>query len=53
MNTEQFCVTGMTCASCAAIIERTLKKIEGITSAQVNNRNWIIWPKIEKKIEPF
>lgn len=29
-------VTGMHCASCSAIIERTLKKIPGISSANVN-----------------
>jgi len=29
-------ITGMHCASCASIIERTLKKIEGVSSASVN-----------------
>lgn len=36
MIKEQFRVTGMTCASCAAIIERTLKKNEAIHSVAVN-----------------
>lgn len=36
MTTAQFRVTGMTCASCAAIIERTLKKNEAIHSVAVN-----------------
>lgn len=36
MKKEQFRVTGITCASCAAIIERTLGKIEEISSIQVN-----------------
>ncbi len=36
MKKEQFRVTGITCASCAAIIERTLNKITEIASAQVN-----------------
>ena len=29
-------VTGMTCANCAMNIERTLKKLSGVTNAQVN-----------------
>ncbi|MEJ2204617.1 MAG: heavy metal translocating P-type ATPase [Gemmatimonadota bacterium] len=29
-------VTGMTCANCAATVERTLKKTEGVTGASVN-----------------
>ena len=36
MKKEQFRVTGITCASCAAIIERTLGKIEEIDSIAVN-----------------
>lgn len=36
MKKEQFRVTGITCASCAAIIERTLGKIEEIASVNVN-----------------
>jgi len=31
-----FAVTGMTCASCSARIERTLRKLPGIESANVN-----------------
>ncbi|MDP2182743.1 MAG: heavy metal translocating P-type ATPase [Actinomycetota bacterium] len=31
-----FAVTGMTCASCAAVIEKTLAKTEGVDSAAVN-----------------
>lgn len=34
-----FAVTGMTCASCSAIIEKTLGKLEGVTSATVNLAN--------------
>jgi len=29
-------VTGMTCANCAMNIERTVKKLNGISDAQVN-----------------
>ena len=36
MNKEQYRVTGITCASCAAIIERTLGKVEGVESIAVN-----------------
>lgn len=33
---ETYKITGMHCASCASIIERTLKKVEGVSSASVN-----------------
>jgi len=37
MNTPQtFKIKGMHCASCASIIEKTLKKIDGVESATVN-----------------
>lgn len=36
MHKEQLRVHGMTCASCSAIIERTLKKLDGIHTVQVN-----------------
>lgn len=36
MLEKDYRVTGITCASCAAIIERTLKKVEGISDVAVN-----------------
>ena len=40
MNEEQFkrtfLVTGMTCATCARIVEQALKKIDGVKFASVN-----------------
>src|SRR3989338_464929 len=36
MHTETYKVKGMHCASCVAMIERTVKKIPGVESAEVN-----------------
>ncbi len=36
MKTETYPIKGMHCASCAAIIERTFKKTEGVSDVQVN-----------------
>ncbi|MBI5139506.1 copper-translocating P-type ATPase [Candidatus Nomurabacteria bacterium] len=37
MNTKIYRVKGMHCASCASIIERTVKKIDGVENISVNN----------------
>jgi len=39
MKKAKFNVSGMHCASCAAIIENTIKKQEGVVSVNVNNAN--------------
>lgn len=36
MQKQQIQVLGMDCASCAAVIARTLKKVEGVTACEVN-----------------
>ncbi|MDO8590377.1 MAG: heavy metal translocating P-type ATPase, partial [bacterium] len=36
-NVQTFAIKGMHCASCASIIERTVKKIEGVENIAVNN----------------
>ncbi len=36
MHTETYVVKGMHCASCSTIIEKTLKKTEGVASAEVS-----------------
>lgn len=36
MSTETYCVKGMHCASCAAIIQKKLSKVEGIKEVNVN-----------------
>jgi Cu+-exporting ATPase len=35
-RTATFALTGMTCAACAAVIEKTLSKVPGVDSASVN-----------------
>ena len=35
-ETKTFRIKGMHCASCAGIIEKTLKKAEGVESVEVN-----------------
>lgn len=37
MHTQTYKVKGMHCASCASIIERTVKKIDGVKDVSVNN----------------
>ena len=37
MQTQTYRVKGMHCASCASIVERTVKKIEGVEDIAVNN----------------
>ncbi len=36
MRSQTYKIQGMHCASCAGIIERTFKKVEGVKSAEVN-----------------
>ena len=36
MNTQTYRIRGMHCASCAHLIESSLKKVEGVESAEVN-----------------
>jgi P-type Cu+ transporter len=36
MQTATYAVRGMHCASCSAVIERSLKKLSGVERAEVN-----------------
>jgi cation transport ATPase len=63
MNTKIYKVKGMHCASCASIIESTLKKTKGVSLAEVNygtekvkvsfDNSKITPADLSKKIEPF
>jgi Cu+-exporting ATPase len=37
MNTKIYKIKGMHCASCGSIIERTIKKMDGVENISVNN----------------
>ncbi|HEY4500225.1 MAG TPA: cation transporter, partial [Candidatus Paceibacterota bacterium] len=63
IKTKTCRIKGMHCASCAGIIEKTLKKITGVESAEVNygtetakitfDETKIDVAKLSQKIEPF
>ena len=63
MHTETHTIKGMHCASCASIIEKTLKKVEGVHSVEVNygteaakisyNDTKTNPEQLSKKIEPL
>ena len=36
INKETFPIVGMHCASCKALIEKTLRSLKGVNSAQIN-----------------
>ncbi len=63
MQIQTFKIKGMHCASCAGIIERTFKKVEGVSLAEVNygtesakisfNESKMNPEDLSKKIEPL
>src|SRR3990167_5257795 len=63
MHTETHKIKGMHCASCASIIEKTFKKVDGVHSVEVNygtesakisyDDTKISPEKLSKKIEPL
>ena len=62
-TTKTYRVKGMHCASCAGIIEKTFKKVDGVESVEVNygtekakvsfNENKTTPQHLSEKIEPF
>lgn len=36
MRTEIYHIDGMSCASCSSAVERVTRKLEGVSSSQVN-----------------
>ncbi|QQR54566.1 cadmium-translocating P-type ATPase [Candidatus Peregrinibacteria bacterium] len=63
MNTTTYKIKGMHCASCAGIIQRTFKKTEGVSAAEVNygtetakvtfDEHKVHAADLSKKIEPL
>lgn len=63
MNPRIFKVKGMHCASCAAILEKTFKKVDGVSHAEVNygsetakiafDESKVTPTDLSKKIEPL
>ncbi len=63
MKKETYKIKGMHCASCAGIIERTFKKVEGVSSVEVNygtesaqvffDESKVNPANLAKKIEPL
>ncbi len=53
MNKKIFQVKGMHCASCAAVIEQTVKKLDGISDASVNFASEKLFVKYDHPIEDY
>jgi copper chaperone CopZ len=63
MHTQTYKVKGMHCASCSAIIQKTLKKVAGVESVEANygtettkisfDRSKTNRHELSKKIEPL
>ena len=47
---QQLQISGMTCASCVARVEKALKKVEGVTDAQVNLATEKAWVKSQQPV---
>ena len=47
--TEKFNVTGMTCSACSAHVEKSVKKLNGVKSVNVNLLQNNMWEKNKKR----
>ena len=53
MTTQTFQITGMNCAACSATVERTTRKLDGVSKAEVNLlANQMVAEFDESKVTP-
>ncbi|HOV41324.1 MAG TPA: cation transporter, partial [Oscillospiraceae bacterium] len=52
MSEKSFKIEGMTCSACAARIERSIKKLDGVKEASVNFASEVLTVDFDEKSVP-